>query len=197
MAIFARSIGFADALVPSDAAVGHLGTDAVGSVLVRNAGPRAPALGSLAARFPGLEVATRSVVNAQDAQIDARDSYLNDLALGLILVLAAVTLVNTLLVTTFERREILGLPHRVGATPGQLVRATALQAATLGAVGIALGTAAGAAAVLAATKALTDGWEPYVTWPAPVVLVTVVAALCLISTTGPSAWLLSGKATRR
>jgi putative ABC transport system permease protein len=197
VAIFARSIGFADALVPSGAAAGHLGTDAVGSVLVRNAGPTAPALGLLAARFPGLEVATRSIVNAQDAQIDARNSYLNDLALGLILALAAVTLVNTLLVTTLERREILGLLHRVGATPRQLVRATALQAATLGAVGIALGTAAGAAAVLAATKALTGSWKPYVPWPAPLALVTVVVALCLIATAGPSAWLLSGKATRR
>ena len=123
---------------------GHLGTDAVGSILVRNARPRAPALGSLAARFPGLGVASRSVVNAQDAQIDAQNSYLNDLALGLILALAAVTLINTLMVATLERREILGLLNRVGATPRQLVRATALQAATVGAVGIALGTAAGA-----------------------------------------------------
>jgi putative ABC transport system permease protein len=197
VAIFARSIGFADALVPSAAADGHLGTNAIGAVLVRNAGPSAPALGTLTARFPGLEVATRSVVNAQDARVDAQDTYLNDLALGLILALAAVTLVNTLLVTTLERREILGLLTRVGATPRQLVRATALQAATLGAVGIALGTAAGAAAVLAATKALTGSWEPYVPWPAPVALVSAIAALCLIVTAGPSAWLLSGKAARR
>jgi putative ABC transport system permease protein len=197
VAIFARSIGFADALVPSGAAAGHLGTNAIGWVLVRNAGPGAPALGALAARFPGLEVASRSVVNSQDAQIAAQDSYLNDLALGLILALAAVTLINTLLVTTFERREILGLLNRVGATPRQLVRATALQAATVGAVGIALGTAAGAAAVLAATKALLDSWVPYVPWPAPVALVGVIAALCLIATVGPSAWLLSGKDARR
>jgi putative ABC transport system permease protein len=137
------------------------------------------------------------VVNAQDARIAAQDSYLNDLALGLILALAAVTLVNTLLVTTFERREILGLLNRVGATPRQLVRATALQAATVGAVGIALGTAAGAAAMLAATKALIDSWVPYVPWPAPVALVGVIAALCLIATVGPSAWLLSGNDARR
>jgi putative ABC transport system permease protein len=142
-------------------------------------------------------VASRSVVNAQDARLDAQGSYLNDLILSLIVTLAAVTLVNTLLVTTLERREILRLLDRVGATPRQLVRATALQAATLGAVGIALGTAAGAAAVLAATKALTGSWEPYVPWPAPVALVSVVAALCLIATTGPSAWLLSGKAAPR
>jgi putative ABC transport system permease protein len=197
VAIFARSIGFADALVPSDAAGGHMGTDAVDSILVRNARPSAPALAALAARFPGLEVASRSVVNAQDAQIDAQDSYLNDLALGLILALAAVTLVNTLLVTTLERREILGLLSRVGATSGQLGRATALQAATIGAVGMGLGAAAGTVTVLAATKALTGSWEPYVPWPAAVALVSVIAALCLIATAGPSAWLLSGKAARR
>ncbi|MBO0728893.1 MAG: FtsX-like permease family protein [Acidimicrobiaceae bacterium] len=197
VAIFARSIGFADALLPSAAADGHVGTDAIGSILVRNAGPSAPALGPLAAGFPGLEVASRSVVNAQDAHIAAQDSYLNDLALGLILALAAITLVNTLLVTTLERREILRLLHRVGATPRQLVRATALQAATLGAVGIALGGATGAAAILAATKALTGSWEPYVPWPAPVGLVCVVATLCLIATAGPAAWMLSGKGARR
>jgi putative ABC transport system permease protein len=134
-------------------------------------------------------VASRSVVNAQDARIAAQDSYLNDLALGLILALAAVTLINTLLVSTFERREILGLLNRVGATPRQLARATALQAATLGVVGIALGTAAGAAAILAATRALIDSWVPYVPWPAPVAFVGVIAALCLIASVGPSAWL--------
>ena len=197
VAIFARSIGFADALVPAGAAEGHLATDAVGSILVRNSGPRPPALGSLAARFPGLEAASRSVVNAQAAQIDAQDAYLNDLALGLILALAAVTLINTLLVATLERTEILGLLNRVGATPRQLVRATALQAATVGAVGIALGTAAGAAAVLAATKALIGTWQPYVPWPAPLALVSVIAALCLMATAGPAAWMLSGKAARR
>jgi putative ABC transport system permease protein len=197
VAIYARSIGFADALLPSSAAAGHLGTNAVGSILVRNAGPGAPALGALTARFPGLEVASRTVVNAQSARVDAQHSYLNDLALGLILALAAVTLVNTLLLSTFDRREILGLLNRVGATPRQLVRATALQAATVGAVGIVLGTAAAAAAVLAATRALLGSWHPYVPWPGPVALVSVIAALCLIATVGPSAWLVSGKAARR
>jgi putative ABC transport system permease protein len=198
VAVFARSIGFADALVPSDAAGGgHLGTGEIGSVLVRNAGPIAPALGSLAVRFPGLEVASRSVVNAQDARLDAQGSYLNNLILSLIVALAAVTLVNTLLVTTLERREILGLLDRVGATPHQLLRAAALQATTLGAVGIAVGTAAGVAAIVAATKALTGSWTPYVPWPAPLAVVGVVATLCLVATVGPSAWLLSEKAARR
>jgi putative ABC transport system permease protein len=196
-AVFDRSIGFADALIPAGAAGGgHLGTSAIGSVLARTGTPAtAGRLRELAARFPGLQAADRTVINAEDERLDAQGSYLNNLILCLLAALAALTLVNTLVVTALERRDTLRLVERVGATTRQLVRVTALQAVALATTGIVLGAAVGTAAVFAATKALTGGWQPYVHWPAPVVLVVAVAALCLTATVVPSGLVLNQRKT--
>lgn len=198
-AVFNRSIGFADALIPANAASGgHIGTGLVGSILVRNGVPGTQhRLQELSARFPGLQVAERAVVNSQDERLAAQGSYLNNLILCLLAALAAITLINTLIVTALDRRDTLRLLERVGATTRQLVRASALQAAALGATGILAGTTIGTAAVLGATKALTGAWQPYVPWPAPVLLVVVVGALCVTTAVVSSALVLShGKPAR-
>jgi putative ABC transport system permease protein len=197
-AVFDRSIGFADALIPANAAGGgHTGTGLVGSILVRNGASGTQArLQELTARFPGLHVADRTVVNSQAERLAAQDSYLNNLILGLLAALAAITLINTLIVTALDRRDTLRLLERVGATTRQLVQATALQAATVGTTGILLGTVVGTAAVLGATRALTGAWQPYVPWPAPVLLVVVVAALCLATTVVSSALSMRKQAGR-
>ena len=92
---------------------------------------------------PGLQVAGRQLADAQDQQLQSQTDYLNNLILLSILLLAVVTVVNTLVMTTVDRRQALLLLRRVGATTGQLLRATAWQSALLAVTGIALGIAAG------------------------------------------------------
>jgi hypothetical protein len=78
------------------------------------------------------------------------------------------------------------------------VLAITVGAGLVGTTGILLGTVVGTAAMLGATKALTGAWQPYVPWPAPVLLVVVVAALCLATTVVSSALVLSqAKPARR
>jgi hypothetical protein len=69
--IYARSLGFGDVIIPAAAgAGGHLGSASLGEILIRPSPNRTPAdlarrLAPLAARFPGLRVATRrAVINA-------------------------------------------------------------------------------------------------------------------------------------
>jgi putative ABC transport system permease protein len=186
-AIYSRSFGFADVLVPASAVAGHLPSAAVSQILVQG-----KALGVLAAlrhRYPGLQVTSRTLVNAQDQRMQSQTDYLNNLILAVIALLAAITVVNTLVMTTLDRRPALLLLRRVGATTGQLLRATAWQSALLAGTGIVLGLAAGGVTLSTMTRAITGSW-PYIPVPAGIVLTAAVLTLTLAGTLAPTALLL-------
>jgi len=185
-AIYSRSLGFADVLVPTSAAGGgHLGTTALGEVLVGDQAGASPTIlpkeiASLSHDYPGLQVASRSVANAQEELANSQNSYANNLLLALIGLLAAVALVNTLVMATLQGRDELTLLRRVGATARQLLAMTAWEAVEVTFVGVLLGIGAGAATVIAAAKAFTGSSMPYITWePVTVVLGLVVALTAL------------------
>jgi putative ABC transport system permease protein len=199
-AIYNRSLGFGDVLIPAAPAAGHLGGPAgYGQILVRGAGAASLAalpagLSRLSDRFPGLDAASRSVMNAQAEQSDSQSDFLNNVILAVIALLAAVALVNTLVVATVERRDSLVLLRRVGATARQLAAMTAWQSALLSLTGIALGIAAGAATLAAVCRALTGSWVPYVTAGPALGITGAVLGLTLAATLGPAAIML--RATR-
>jgi putative ABC transport system permease protein len=106
-------------------------------------------------------------------------------------ILAAVTLVNTLVMATVGRRDSLRLLSRVGATTRQLLSMTGWQAFTLSVTGIGLGIVFGAASVLVITKVLTSSWTPNVTWPPMVIIIAGVLALTTLSVFIPTSRILS------
>lgn len=116
---------------------------------------------------------------------------MNDLLLGVIVLLAAVTVVNTLVMATVERRPAL-LLLRVGATSRQLLSMTACQSVLLTGVGIGLGVAAGAATLTPASRAVTGGW-PFVPKAPALVIVGSVLALTMAATLGPAAAILRAR----
>lgn len=187
-AIYDRSLGFGDVIIPASAAGGgHLGTPALGQILVRGAVGTPAAtldrqLASLSSRFPGLTAAERgAVLNAQAQLNTAQTSYANNLLLAVIAILAVVTLANTLVMATVGRRDSLRLLSRVGATTRQLLSMTGWQTLTLTVTGIGLGIVFGAASVLVITKVLTSSWTPDVTWTPVVTIIAVVLALTTLS----------------
>jgi putative ABC transport system permease protein len=186
-AIYARSFGFADVLIPAAAAAGHLPSAAVGQILVQ--GTRLGGLTALRGSYPGLQVASRQLVDAQDQRLQSQTDYLNNLILASIVLLAAVTVVNTLVMATVDRRQSLLLLRRVGATTGQLLRATAWQSALVAATGIVLGLAAGGVTLSTITRAITGNW-PYVPVTAGAAVTAAVLMLTLAGTLGPTALLL-------
>jgi putative ABC transport system permease protein len=196
-AIYSRSLGFGDVLVPAGAADGgHLGPPVLGEILVHGSAGIAPAtlarrIAPLARRFPGLQVASRSVVNAQYAQLTSQNSYLNDLLLGLIITLAAITLANTLITIAVERRELLRLLSRVGATSRQLLAVTSWQVVVLNATAITVGAGAAALAVTVVSRVLTGSYLPYLTWTPLLALAISVLALSGLSSVGPTALILA------
>jgi putative ABC transport system permease protein len=196
-AIYFRSFGFGDVIIPS-AAVGdgHLNEGPVTDVLVRATPGVAPRdlvgrLQSVAARFPGVEVAPRSVVNAEEAKSVATSSYANNLILGILVLLLGVALVNTLVVAAVDRRESLRLLRRLGTTHRQLLSMTTWQAILLGFLGVVLGFAVGAPSLIVLSEAISGSWVPYLTWPPLLAIVAVVMTVIAVSTLGPTACVLA------
>jgi putative ABC transport system permease protein len=197
VAIFSRSLGFADVLVPAGAAGGgHLGTSTLGEILVRGSARAAPAtvaarIAPLARQFPGLRVASRSLVNSQYARLTAQNSYVSNMILILIVALAAVTLANTLITVAVERREPLRLLRRIGATSRQLLTMTGWQVLALNLTAITLGAGAAALAVTVVSRVLTGSYLPYLTWTPAIALVAGVLLLSGLSSLGPTALILA------
>jgi len=175
-AIYSRSLASGDLLIPASVAAGHTGTPPGYSQILVSGGTAAE-LARLAAGHPGLRVASRSVANAQSAQAAAQNSFANDLILGVLGVLSAVALVNTLVVMTVERRRVLRLLGRVGATRGQVAAVFGWQAVFVAGTGLVAGAAAGAVTLLAVTRAVTGSWGPFIPLAPAVGLIAAVAVL--------------------
>jgi ABC-type antimicrobial peptide transport system permease subunit len=73
-----------------------------------------------------------------------------------------VALVNTLVVTTVERRRVLRLLGRVGATRGQVAALFGWQVVFVAGTGLVAGAAAGAVTLLTVTRAVTGNWTPFI-----------------------------------
>ena len=175
-AIYDRSLASGDLLIPASVAAGHTGTPPGYSQILVSGGTQAE-LGRLAARHPGLRVTSRSVANAQSAQATAQNSFANNLILGVLAALSAVALVNTLVVTTVERRRALRLLGRVGATRGQVAAVFGWHAVFVAIIGLVAGAASGAVTLLTVTRAVTGSWTPFIPLAPAIGLVAVVAAI--------------------
>jgi len=197
VAIYSHSLGFADALVPAGAAGGgHFGSTTMAEVLVRGAPGEAQTtlsneLEGLSGRFAGLNVASRSVVNAQAQQYTSDENYENNGFLGLIALLAVVALVNTLVMATVERRGAFGLLRRIGATTRQLLSMTFWETLIIAVTGVVLGVAVGSASAIVVSKSLADTWMPYLTWPPMVAIGALAVGLTFVAILVPTMWLLS------
>ncbi|HXZ99112.1 MAG TPA: FtsX-like permease family protein [Candidatus Binatia bacterium] len=105
--------------------------------------------------------------------------------------LGSVSLLNTLVMATIERRRALILLRRIGATARQVISMTIWQTAVLCVVGIALGAAAATASLLMVAKSLTGTCMPYLTWPPMAIIGETAVGLTLIAILVPTAWLLT------
>ena len=135
-------------------------------------------------------MADRTVVNTQAEQADAQNSYLNDLLLAIVALLAAVALVNTLVVATLEQGDSLLLLRRIGTTTRQLFGMVVLRTVTLCAAGTRTGAATAATAVLAVTRALTGTWHPHLAWSPIAAGAAGVVGLAVLAVLAPTAWVL-------
>jgi len=177
-AIYQRSLAFGDLLLPAAVAAGHTGAPAGYSQILVSGGT-ARELAALAASYPGTRLADRTLYNAEVARNTEQNSFINLVILGVIAALTAVTMINTLVVSTLERRRQVRLLGRIGAARGQLAAGFAGQAAFVTVVGVAAGAAVCAGTLIGLTRAVTGSPVPYIPAGSAVLLVGAVAALAV------------------
>jgi putative ABC transport system permease protein len=175
-AIYQRSLALGDLLIPASVAGGHTGAPAgYGQILVSGGSQRE--LAALAAAHPGAKLASRAVYNAQVAEATGQNSFGDNIILGVIAALAAVTMVNTLAVSTIERRRQVRLLSRIGATTRQLAAIFRWQALFVAVTGITAGAAVCAGTLIGLDRAVTGTAVPYIPAAPAALIVTAVAAL--------------------
>jgi putative ABC transport system permease protein len=172
-AVYTRSLASGDLLLPAAAVAGHTGAPAGFTQILVSGGTTA----ELTAGHPGWHVVGRSVANAQSAQAAAQNGFANNLILGVVAALAAVAMLNTLAVSTVERRRVLRLLGRTGATRGQVAAVFGWQALFVTVTGVVAGVAAGAVALLTVARAATGTWVPFIPLAPAAGLVIGVAVL--------------------
>ena len=188
-AVYSRSLAAGDVLIPAAAAAGHTGTaPGFGQLLISGGTPAG--LAGLTAGHPGWHLTARNVANTQAAQANSQNNFGSNLILGVIGTLTAVSLVNTLIVITLERRRTVRLLGRAGATRGQVSAVFGWHAAFVIGAGLLTGAAAGAVAMLTVTRAVTGSWAPYIPITPATGLVLAVAALTVGAVMIPARLLL-------
>ncbi|MEU4396581.1 FtsX-like permease family protein [Kribbella sp. NPDC023855] len=106
---------------------------------------------------------------------------LNLIIIGMISLFAAVVLVNNCVASLLARSQEFGLARKIGATPGQVLRAVAWETTFAAATGLALGTVAAAIGITGFVYGRTGSLRPGVDSGPYLAIVAFVLALTWIA----------------
>ncbi|MCZ0997187.1 hypothetical protein O1M63_02260 [Streptomyces mirabilis] len=142
VAVYERGFGFTDVTMDHDLLLAHTTGKVDESVLVRSA-PSAPdltqALSHLAAAYPGTVLRDGLAVDDQLAEQRA-NAWVNYLVVGVIIAYTAITVVNTLAMSTAARRREFALLRLSGTARGQVVGMMRRESVIVIAAGVGIGT---------------------------------------------------------
>ncbi|MGC7102217.1 FtsX-like permease family protein [Amycolatopsis lurida] len=179
--------GYEVGLVPAALLAPHTDAGTVPQILVKTepGADLAPALAGLGQ--PGLVVADRATVTAANAEQQDVGAWINYLLVAMIVGYTVISLVNTLVLATAERRREFALQRLVGSTRGQVLRMTAVEATLVAVAGIVLGGFVSLTSLVPFSLVISD--TPVPDGPIGVLLAVVggAAALAMLATLVP-AW---------
>ncbi|MCR6490455.1 ABC transporter permease [Amycolatopsis sp. OK19-0408] len=141
VATYTRDKAFGDFVLPIGLARAHDGGRLDDSVLVRRAVDADPAAVAAALReLPGVTVAPAASMAAPEGGERQAQFYLNLVAVGVIVAYLAISVANTLVLTTAQRTREFALLRLVGTTRRQVTRMMRLEALTTVGIAVVLGT---------------------------------------------------------
>ncbi|MBB5955912.1 putative ABC transport system permease protein [Saccharothrix tamanrassetensis] len=145
VATFDRDLAFGKHVLPAELARAHSAARLDSSALVRltpdaDRAAVAGALAELAGRYPGTTVTDRSAMAPAENSDRRVQFWVNLVAVGVILGYIAISVANTLVLTTVQRRREFALLRLVGGTRRQVLRMMRAEALTLVGIAIAVGT---------------------------------------------------------
>ncbi|WP_328649961.1 FtsX-like permease family protein [Amycolatopsis sp. NBC_00348] len=142
VATYTHDLAFGDFVLPASLARAHTGDQLDDSVLVRRSPTADPsavsaALGAVAERYPGLGFTAASPETGGQRQAQF---YLNLVAVGVLIGYVAISVANTLVMSTAQRGREFALMRLVGTTRGQVIRMMRLEALATVGVAVVVGT---------------------------------------------------------
>ncbi|MGW3951842.1 FtsX-like permease family protein [Streptomyces sp. NPDC004752] len=181
-ALFRRSAGFGDLVLPHDLALHHesLGLDSQVYLGLRQGAANADAqVDRLLDRFPGIEVLNRQQAADRAEAVSATDARSRYLLLGTLLVFSAAAAATALTMASVHRKKDLALLRTLGADRGQLTRVVLWEWAAVSVLALLAGGALVTLPMAVFSQAATGSMVPSlpVLMVAGTVLSTVLLAL--------------------
>lgn len=175
VAVYDRSLGFGDTMMPWGTLRQHVDDPVAGEVLVRG-----PVGANSLAAFPGLQLTDgQSYAQATDPR-SGGTAGANSIFLALIIGFSAIAAINTLAMATMDRSREFSLVRLVGATARQVRSCLRWEVALLLAIAAAVGSAAAWATLTGFSIGMVGGSSPAV---APRTVLLILGAATTIAAT--------------
>lgn len=184
VATYARGLGYGALTLPYQLLAAHVDVPLATTVLVAAPASAEPALSAVAREHPGVQLLGRAAVQAQHASTD--DAAARYTALGLITTFTAIAVVNTLAITTLDRRRELALLRLVGTTRRQALRMLHAESLAAALTALLLGGAIGAAILTAFAQGMTGSPVPAVPAAGSAAITGALFLLAFLGTTIPA-----------
>ncbi|MFI6599669.1 FtsX-like permease family protein [Nonomuraea sp. NPDC050536] len=192
VAVYERGLGFGDVALPYEVVRDHSGSGMSARLFVVG-GSKA----RLAGLAPGLTVLDRSdAATVRDTARELND-WGNMLALGLIIVFIAISVVNTLVMATGSRVREFALLRLVGGTRRQVLGMIRWEALLVGGIAVMTGTAIAAPTLMALSTAVTGSPLPYVPPAVYAAMACATIGLAFAATLLPARLALRGRPAER
>ncbi|MFJ2862301.1 FtsX-like permease family protein [Kitasatospora sp. NPDC087314] len=165
-AVYSRSRGFGDAVLPQRLAAGHLyGRPLLLDAVYVRAQPGREqqlddSLASLHRAEPSWQVLDRDAYRAEALRRQDASMTVTYLLLGVVTVFTSISVVNTLVMTTMERSGEFALLRLVGATRRQVARMMLLETAVIVLTALLVGSLVAGAVLAVFSQALTGSSHP-------------------------------------
>ena len=164
VALFRRSLGFGEVVVPRRVVETHVGDPLDDAVFVSTRAGAGAGLDRLAAAHPEAEVLTRGAYVQSIERGVRKESIAVFVLLGIIVLFAAVAAVNALSVAIAERAREVELLRLIGASRRQLTRMVRLEVLLIVSFATAIGALTAAPGVVVFSYGKTGSVVPQVPW---------------------------------
>ena len=187
IAVFSRSVGFADVVLPQELVAEHVTDANLDAVFISG---HIPANGeheveSIVARHPGAEAGGADMVHRADDANAKSQSWVGYLLMALVAAFAGIAVVNSLALSTAERVREFALMRLAGTTRRQVLRMLRWETLTVILVGTALGGVVAVTSLMPYSYATTGSLVPSTPTSMWLGLLSGVVLLALVGTQLP------------
>lgn len=188
VAIYARSAGFNDIVLPGQVVSDHVTSPVVSTILIRSegAGPEDRFWSTFEQTHPGSSAGDPTLMHSALAAAGKARAGVSFTIYGMLFVFAAIAMVNILIVMTSGRKRDFAQMRMLGASRGQVGQMVGWEALIVTLIACLIGGAISAVHLAPLSEALLGSWTPAMSWMQVGALAAIVLILALVATLLPT-----------